>query len=66
MDKDNGEFLGDLGLILLGIVLAIVLIPLLIGFGVAFLCGFEGLFFFGVIIGIAVIIWSILGVIYYV
>lgn len=66
MDEDNGEFLGSLGLILLGIVLAIVLIPLLVGLGVAFLCGFEGLFFFGVIIGVAIIIWSILGVIYYV
>lgn len=66
MNDDNGEFLGGLGLILLGIVLAIVLIPLLVGLGVAFLCGIDGLLFFGVIIGVAVVIWSILGMIYYI
>ena len=63
--NDEENFLG-VGLILLGMLLALILIPLLIGFGVAFLCGIDGLLFFGVIIGVAVIIWSILGMIYYI
>ena len=62
----DGDFLGDIGLVLIGIVLAVTLIPLLIGISVAFLCGISGLLFYGIVILIACIIWACMGVIYYV
>ena len=55
----DGDFFEDIGLVLLGIILAIILIPLLIGLGVAFLCGLSGLFFYGIVILVACSILSI-------
>lgn len=54
------DYLGDLGLILLLIVLAVVVLPILCGLGVAFLFGLDGLLFFGMVIVVSIIIWSLL------
>ena len=54
------DYLGDLGVILLCIVSAIVILPILCGLGVAFLFGVEGVLFFTIVIIVSVIIWSLL------
>ena len=55
MSDDN--YLGDIGLILLGVVLAVTVIPLLCGVGVAVLFGVTGLDYFIVVMLVAMGIW---------
>ena len=54
------EYLGEIGLILLVIVLAIICIPVLIGIGLASLLGIVGLGFYAFIIVVSILIWTIL------
>ena len=56
MDSDN--YLGEIGVVLLGIVLAVTIIPLLCGVGVAVLFGVTGLAYFSVVMSVACLIWA--------
>jgi len=62
---DNDNWILDIGLELGLIVLAIVLIPLCIGLGVAFLVGFTDLLFYATTICVAVILWVIVGLLWW-
>lgn len=58
---DDNNWVLDIGLELGLIVLAIILIPLIVGLGVAFLVGFTDMMFYSVVICVAVILWLIIG-----
>lgn len=64
--SDKGEYLGELGLVLFGIVLAIITIPVICAVGVALLVGATGAVFYGIIILISCLIWSLLWAVYYI
>ena len=58
---DNDNWILDIGLELGLIVLAIILIPLIVGLGVAFLVGFTDMMFYSMVIIVAVILWLVVG-----
>ena len=62
---DNDNWILDIGLELGLIVLAIILIPLIVGLGVAFLLGFTDFLFYSVVICVAVILWVIVGLLWW-
>ena len=62
---DNDNWILDIGFELGLIVLAIILIPLIIGLGIAFLVGFTDLMFYSVVISVAVIQWTLIGLIWW-
>lgn len=57
--KDN-SFLGELGLILLLIVLGVIVGPILVGIGVAIILGLTGISYYGTIIIITLLLWFII------
>ena len=63
MDKD--DWILNIGLELGLIVLAIVLLPLIIGLIIAFAVGFTDFMFYTVVICVAVILWIILGLLWW-
>ena len=58
---DNDNWILDIGLELGLIVLAIILIPLVVGLGVAFLVGFTDMMFYSMVLIVAVVLWLIVG-----
>lgn len=59
------DYLGDIGLIVLGLLLIIILVPIFIGICISFLLNFTGYNFSIISILIAIIIWGILGLWFY-
>ena len=55
----------DIGIILTGILLAITIIPIIIGIITAIIIGATGIGYFTIVIGIAILIWFILLVVLY-
>lgn len=55
------DYLGDIGLIVLGLLLIIILVPIFIGICISSLLNFTGYNFSIISILIAIIIWGILG-----
>lgn len=61
----DNPFLGELALVFLAIFFVVAVVPLLAGLGLAFICDLSGVLFYGTVIGVAVLIWIILYVCYY-
>lgn len=61
----DNNLTGEIALILLGIIMAIILIPLGGGIIIARFIGFTGFTFYGFVILFSVIIWVIFGLIYF-
>ena len=57
---ESFNFLGELGLILITLILAIVGIPIVVGLCIASFLGFTGLDFYGIVIIVSGLIWIIL------
>ena len=66
MVDEESNFLGEIGLILLGIILAITFIPLCIGVLFALVINATGLTYFLAVLGIACVIWVLLGIFYWI
>jgi hypothetical protein len=60
-----GNYLGELGLIVLGLILLIILAPIFVGMGVGFLFGLTGISYYSIVILVSVIIWICLWIYYY-
>ena len=54
------EYLGDLGIVLLLLVLIIIVLPILCGWGIGLILGMTGLFLYGIVILVSVVIWTLL------
>ena len=63
MEEDETNFFAELGLIVLLIILAMMIIPILLGVGIAFIAGATGYLFWGIVITIAAFMWLIMGLI---
>ena len=59
--EDEFNFLGELGLVLMAICLAVIIIPLLLGIGIALIIGVSGFVYYGVVITIAAFLWLLFG-----
>ena len=57
---DKGEYIGELGLILLTIILTIIIAPVIIAIGITLLIGLTGAFFYTSTILISTLIWAAL------
>lgn len=61
----NMDFLTDVGIILFCMVLMVLIVPLLIGIGVAVLLGAIGLTYYTIVILVAMVCWGSLGMVMY-
>ena len=60
MEDKNKSLLSNIGLTLIGMVLAIVLIPILCSMGIAILVGAVGFTYFGIVIFVPLLVWGLL------
>ncbi|MBR6515622.1 MAG: hypothetical protein IKT40_02070 [Bacilli bacterium] len=65
MIKMDNNFLGEIGLIVLGILLLIFFVPIFIGAIIALFVGVVGLSYYTLTLGIAALIWFILIIWYF-
>lgn len=62
---EDNNYLGEIGLVLLGLVLAVIFIPILIGIGVSLLTGATGLVYYTVVILVALVMWLMLWILFW-
>lgn len=65
MEEKNKNLLTNVGLTLICVVLAIVLIPILCSVGLAILVGAVGFTYFGIVILVPLLIWSLLALVWW-
>ena len=61
----SDDFIGEIGLELLGLVLAVIFIPIIIGIGVSLLTGATGLVYYTVVILVALVMWLMLWILFW-
>ena len=60
------KFLGDIAFIMIGIILIIIIIPILIGFGIATLFRLTGDLYYTTVLLIPIFSWIVMGALYYI
>ncbi|WP_458454373.1 hypothetical protein [Methanobrevibacter sp.] len=66
VNEDGISLIEDIGVVLIGVLLLITIIPLILGVLMAFLVGASGVSYFTIVLGIAMVIWFVLGVMVYI
>lgn len=61
---NNEDYLGELGLILLSLVLILIFVPISCGILISVALGAEGLTYYTIVILVAVLLWTLLGIFY--
>jgi len=59
------DILGDMGFVLLCVILVVIFAPLFLGVLISVLCGLTGLMYFTGVIGVAVILWVVFAIIWW-
>lgn len=60
------KFLGDIAFVMIGIILIIIVIPILIGFGIAILLEPTGDLYYATVLLVPIFSWIVMGALYYI